>query len=120
MSLRLKSGVRIFIYNQSIDMRAGFNKLQSLVTDKMKGNLYEGHLFVFLGKNRRRIKMLLFDGTGLILTTKRLDRGSFMKIADLFETQEITLEDLDRLLDGANLRVLFAAEKGKRDQQIVA
>jgi len=120
MSLVLKAGIKVFVYNEPIDMRAGFNKLQALVAEKMKGNLFEGHLFLFLGKNRRRAKMLLFDGTGLVLIIKRLDRGNFMSLMDLFETQEMTLRDLERLLDGANLRALFAAEKRKNEDQEVA
>ena len=43
-----------------------------------------------------------------------------MKIADLFETREITLEELERLLDGVNLRVVFAAARAKRDSLDVA
>ena len=111
MSLLVKSQARVFIYSEPIDMRAGFGKLQALVAEKMKSNLFEGNLFVFLGRNPRRMKLLLFDGTGLVLVTKRLDRGSFMKLADLFATFEITQEELGRLLDGANLRVVFAARK---------
>ena len=120
MSVLWKTGLRVFIYNEAIDMRSGFGKLQALVVEKMKGNLFEGHLFLFLGKNRRRAKLLRFDGTGLCLFTKRMDRGIFMGVADLFETKEITLEDLERLMDGANLRVVFAAAAAKRESKEVA
>jgi transposase len=78
-------------------MRSGFSKLQALIVEQMKGDLFAGHLF--LGKNRRRAKMLRFDGTGLILITKLLDRGQFMRIEDLFDKNEILLSDLERLLD---------------------
>jgi transposase len=118
--LKLKDGVKVFVYSEAIDMRAGFEKLQALVVEKMKGNLFEGHLFLFLGKNRRRTKLLRFDGTGLCLFTKRLDRGMFMEVADLFQTHEITLEDLERLLDGANLRVVFSARSRTHEGQEVA
>lgn len=120
MSVMLKPETRVFVYSEAIDMRAGFGKLQALVVEKMKGNIFEGHLFLFLGKNRRRAKMLRFDGTGLVLITKRLDRGLFMEITDLFETNEIALDDLKRLLDGANLRVVFAARTRARQGQDVA
>jgi transposase len=120
VSFKLRSGLKVFVYSEAIDMRAGFGKLQALVTEKMKANLFEGNLFLFLGKNPRRAKMLHFDGTGLILIVKRLDRGSFMPVADLFETNEIAQEDLERLLDGANLRVVFAAAKRKREEKEVA
>jgi transposase len=120
MSVLWKAGLKVFVYSEAIDMRAGFGRLQSLVAEKMNGKLFEGHLFLFLGKNRRRVKMLRFDGTGLCLFTKRLDRGLFMEVSDLFGTAEITFEDLERLLDGANLRVVFAARSRTRDGQEVA
>lgn len=111
MSVIFSPEIRIFVYNQTIDMRAGFLKLQALIVEQMKGDLFAGHFFLFLGKNRRRAKMLRFDGTGLVLITKLLDRGQFMSVQDLFDTNEIRLSDLERLLDGANLRVSFAAAK---------
>jgi transposase len=120
MSAIWKGGLKVFVYSEPIDMRSGFGKLQALVAEKMNGKLFEGHLFLFLGNNRRRVKLLRFDGTGLCLFTKRLDRGLFMGVSDLFGIQEIALEDLERLLDGANLRVVFAARSRTRDGQEVA
>jgi transposase len=109
MRLRFKPGLRVFVYSEAIDMRWGFSRLQALVAEQMKENLFQGHLFLFLGRNRRRAKLLLFDCTGLVLIIKRLDRNQFMSVTDLFSTREITQEDLSRLLDGASLRVTFAA-----------
>jgi transposase len=63
MSVLWKAGIKIFVFNEAIDMRSGFSRLHALVVDKMKGDIFEGHLFLFLGKNRRRAKMLRFDGT---------------------------------------------------------
>jgi transposase len=120
MSVLWKADIKVFIYSEPIDMRAGFGKLQSLVAEKMNGKLFDGHLFLFLGNNRRRVKLLRFDGTGLCLFTKRLDRGLFMESSDLFGTCEIALTDLERLLDGANLRVVFAARSRAREEKEVA
>ena len=120
MSLKFQPGLKIFIYSEAIDMRAGFSTLQALVSNAMKSNLFEGNLFLFLGKNRRRAKLLLFDGTGLVLIVKRLDRGMFMATADFFESKEIEQSELERILDGANLRVVYAALKAKRESQEVA
>lgn len=120
MSLRFKPGLRVFVYFEAIDMRWGFSKLQALVAEQMKENLFEGNVFLFLGRNRRRAKLLLFDGTGLVLVIKRLDRNTFMSVEDLLSTREIAQEDLARLLDGANLRVTFAAAKRVRENQEIA
>jgi transposase len=120
MELIGRPGIRVFVYGEPIDMRAGFSKLHSLVIEKMKANLFEGNLFVFLGKNPRRAKVLLFDGSGLLLIVKRLDRGSFMKVEDLHDAPEMSVEELKRLLDGVNLRVVFAARKAQNENQAFA
>ena len=120
MSLRFKDGVKVFVYREAIDMRAGFLRLSALVTEQMGANLFEGNLFLFLGKNPRRAKLLVFDGTGLVLVTKRLDRGQFMAVGDLCEVGEIGQEELSRLLDGANLRVVFAARRRTAEGQKIA
>ena len=61
-----------------------------------------------------------FDGSGLLLLVKRLDTGSFMRIPDLFETREIPVYELNRILDGVNRRVVFAAAKAERESKFVA
>jgi transposase len=112
--LNLKQDFRIFVFSEAIDMRAGFGKLQALVTEKMKESLFEGSVFLFLGKNRRLVKLLLFDGTGLVLVAKRMEQNLFMRVEDLFDTREINRDDLQRLLDGANLSVRFAAAQRQK------
>lgn len=109
MSFLVKPGIRVFVYSEAIDMRAGFLRLQSFVSEKMKENIFQGNLFLFLGKNPRRAKVLMFDGSGLILVIKRLDDGSFMRV-----------EELKRILDGVNLRVVFAAAKATRELREIA
>ena len=93
----------MFIFNEYVDMRSGFNRLSMVVREKMKRNLLEGDLFLFLGKNRKRLKALCFDGTGLLLISKRLERGSFMSLS-LIEEFEITEDELDQLLSGSLIR----------------
>ena len=58
MQLIGRPGIRVFVYGEPIDMRAGFSKLHSMVIEKVKLNLFDGNLFVFLGKNPRRVKVL--------------------------------------------------------------
>lgn len=101
-------GLRIFVHRDPIDMRGGFTKLQALALTAMRSEYYAGHLFLFLGRNPRRLKLVRFDGSGVMLIAKRLDRGSFMRATDLFDRAEITMTELARLMDGVNLRVAFA------------
>jgi transposase len=103
MSFRLRDGHRVFVFTESIDFRSGFDKLSMLVREKMKKELVEGDLFLFLGKNRKRLKALCYDGTGLLLLAKRLERGKFMSVVD-FEESELSVDELDLLLQGGVVR----------------
>lgn len=103
----------MFVYSEQIDFRAGFDKLSMLVREKMKMALVEGDLFLFLGKNRRRLKALCYDGTGLLLLSKRLERGRFMSVAD-FEEYELSVEELNYVLSGGIVRKKYFGEKALR------
>jgi len=96
--------VRVFVYQEPIDMRSGFERLSYYVREVFGEDLLEGHMFLFLGKNRRRAKVLFFDHTGLILLTKRLEGGRLMAISELEFVQEITISELKFLLSGSLLR----------------
>ena len=103
MSLKFKSDIRVFVFESVIDLRAGFDRLTHLVRDQMGAKLVDGDLFVFFGKNRHKVKMICYDGTGVVLINKRLERGRFMNLLDL-EHREITVEELDSLLRGGVVR----------------
>ncbi len=103
MTLPLKADLRIFIFSEYVDMRAGFNKLSMLVRERLEMELVDGDLFLFMGRNKRRLKALCFDGTGLLLIAKRMERGRFARLEDL-EEREITRDELDILLRGGVIR----------------
>jgi transposase len=110
MSFRLREGHRVFVYREQIDFRAGFDKLAMLVREKMKMELIEGDLFLFLGKNRKRLKSLCYDGTGLILISKRLERGRFMSVSE-FEESELTVDELNYVISGGVVRKKYFGER---------
>ena len=69
-----KTGLEIFIHRHPIDMRFGFHKLTGLVREKHgMPKILDGHVFMFFGNNRTRLKVLFFDGTGLCLLSKRIE-----------------------------------------------
>lgn len=103
MSLRLKEGLRVFVHREYVDLRAGFDKLSQLVREVMKARLVDGDLFLFLGKNRKKLKAICYDGTGLLLIAKRMERGRFLALEEL-ESTEISVEELDWLLRGSTIR----------------
>jgi transposase len=97
-------GLRVFVFSEMIDMRAGFERLSYYVREKLKGRIDQGHLYLFFGRNRRRLKAIYFDGSGMVLVSKRIERGSFMSLRELEETKEITLSDLKLIFHGSTIR----------------
>lgn len=92
--------LRIFIYKDQIDMRCGFEKLHYFIKSVMGQDLNQGHLYLFFGKNRRRLKCLFFDGTGLVQVSKRIERGRFMSKLELGEIADITLQEFKQVFNG--------------------
>lgn len=99
-----RRGLRVFIYGEAIDMRCGFERLHSYCVNQMNALMDQGHVYVFFGTNRRRMKVLVYDGTGLVLIAKRMERGRFMSLEDLMGRCEITQEELKLILHGSVIR----------------
>ena len=99
-----RKGLRIFVYREAIDMRSGFEKLHSYCVHQMKALMDQGHLYLFFGKNRRRMKLLVYDGTGLVLIAKRMERGNFMNHSELLGRSEINHQELQLILHGSVIR----------------
>ena len=68
---------RVFLAVQPVDLRGSFNRLYGYVADVLRENPKSGHWFVFTNRRRSRIKILVFDGTGLWILNKRLETGKF-------------------------------------------
>jgi transposase len=99
-------GVEVFVALDLIDLRWGFNRLTGAITERLGRDARGGALFVFFGKRRDAMKVLFFDGTGVCLFYKRLDRGTFRVPAAPSEGAamvEVTERGLDDLLDGIDL-----------------
>jgi len=58
-------------------MRKSFDTLTALVTERMQQDVLAGDLYLFVSRDRRRAKVLYFDGTGMCLLSKRLEKGQF-------------------------------------------
>ena len=93
-------GLRVFIYSETIDMRCGFDKLLYFVRDRMNSQINQGHVYLFFGKNRRRLKLIFYDGTGLVLMAKRIERGRFMAVTELKDILEINLTEFKQIFNG--------------------
>ena len=73
----IPQGVEIFVAVEPVDMRLGFERLGAIVRERMKREPRSKALFVFFGRRRQTVKVLTWDGTGVVLWYKRLDRGLF-------------------------------------------
>ena len=68
---------KIYIAVEAVDMRKGFEGLHGLVRDHLGQDPLSGHLFLFTNKTKTRLKALVWDGSGLWVCAKRLEKGRF-------------------------------------------
>jgi transposase len=105
--LSFPGSLKVFVAVETCDMRKGFNGLHALVTERLGEDLKTGALFVFSNRRHTRIKILCWDGTGLWVLTKRLERGTFSWPKDIEpEKTKLALspQALAMLTDGVDLR----------------
>lgn len=75
--LSLSPATRIFVALNPVDMRMSFNGLYAQVQTVMQQQPLSGHIFLFTNKLRNRVKVLVWDGSGLWICAKRLEKGTF-------------------------------------------
>ena len=95
--------IRVFAYPLPCDLRKGFNGLSGLVTGHFKEDILKGDLFLFVNRVRKSAKALYFDGTGLCVFMKRLERGRFAKLWRGVDERplELTTSELSLFLEGS-------------------
>lgn len=102
----LTTATRIFVAPGATDMRKGFDGLFGLVRDALGEDPLSGHLFLFANRDRTRVKVLVFDGSGLWVCSKRLEKGRFAWPAAAEGQTRIAMraEELTMLLSGIDLK----------------
>jgi transposase len=101
------ASLKIYVALEPQDMRKSFNGLSELALVHLGGRLDRDALFVFTNRTRTRIKLLYFDGSGLWVATKRLEKGAFSWPAASGTCQKklkLAPEALALLLDGVDMR----------------
>ena len=96
-------GVQVFVALSPIDMRSSFDRLSGIVKEQTGYEARSGALFMFYGRRRDALKILFFDGTGLCIFYKRLDRSTFRIPEPLTaDVPYVEIDDatLEALLDG--------------------
>ena len=95
----------VFAFGGPVDMRKGFDGLAAVVTQELRRDPLSGDVFLFVNRTRKRAKVLLWDGTGLCIYSKRLEKGCF---ACLWrdrkgDTVRLTMSELALFIEGSSL-----------------
>jgi transposase len=72
-----RPGLRIMLASKPVDFRKGLDSFAALVVQALASDLYTGDIFIFRSKRSDRLKLLIWDGSGLCLVSKRLESGAF-------------------------------------------
>ena len=100
----LPSGTRVWLAAGVTDMRKGMDGLAALVQTTLAENPFSGHIFVFRGRRGDLVKLLWFDGDGMCLYAKRLERGRFVWPQAMSGSVALSAAQLAMLLEGIDWR----------------
>jgi transposase len=108
--LSLSHCQRIYLARACADMRKGFDGLATLVRDQLGKDPISGDAFVFVGRKRSMLKVLMWDVTGFWLATKRLERGTFAVRGRVMDdrtaagSHALSVAEMMNLLEGIDVR----------------
>jgi transposase len=100
----MPGGTRVWLAAGTTDMRKGFTGLSALVQNELASSPFCGHIFVFRGRRGDLLKLLWWDGTGLCLMAKRLERGRFIWPQAKDGSVSVTAAQLSMLLEAIDWR----------------
>ena len=101
--LHLSASVTYYFYSQAVDMRKGFDSLSGLVQQHMQLNVLNGGIFIFINKKRNQVKLLFWEGDGLSLYYKRLEKGTYERPL-VTDGWNISATQLQLILQGIQLK----------------
>lgn len=99
---------KVFVAKEPTDMRASYDTLFAKAKGVLNQDPFSGHLFVFINSRRNSIKCLYYDGTGLVLLCKRLEKSTFSRINPMFSGEIVlTAAEFALFFEGADLQKRF-------------
>ena len=115
--LHLSPAIRYYLYATDTDMRKGFDSLAGIVSSQMALDALSGAVFIFINKRRNQVKMLLWEGDGLSLYYKRLEKGTYERplAGETTTSTALTYQQLQFILQGVALQKI---QYRKRYQKI--
>lgn len=104
MMLGTTRSVRVWAYARPADLRRGYNGLYGLVKQELRRDPLSGDLFLFVNRRRDSCKVLVWDGTGLCIFMKRLEKGRFARVwRDDGQPIQLTSSELALFVEGCTL-----------------
>jgi transposase len=99
---------KVYVSKEPTDMRASYDTLFSKAKGVLSKDPFSGHLFVFINHRRTSIKCLFYDGTGLVIIGKRMEKGLFSRINPMYRGEVVmTSAEFALFFEGANLEKRF-------------
>lgn len=99
---------KIFVSREPTDMRSSYDTLFGKAKGVLNQDPFSGHLFLFINSKRNSIKCLFYDGTGMVLLCKRMEKGLFSRINPMYKGEIIlTAAEFALFFEGANLEKRF-------------
>jgi transposase len=108
--LSVPSGVRVLVATRPVDFRKGCDGLVALVREALGQDPFSGTIFVFRSKRADRLKLLAWDGSGLVLFWKRLEHGAFRWPPISDGVMRLSASQLAALIDGLDWSRLHARD----------
>jgi transposase len=97
-------GVRVLVATRPVDFRKGMEGLAALVREAMGADPFSGAVYVFRARRADRVKLIFWDGTGMVLVSKRLEDGRFRWPGVQDAILRLSAAELGALLEGLDWR----------------
>jgi transposase len=108
--IAVPAGVRVLVATKPVDFRKGGDGLAALVQEALEEDPFSGTIFIFRAKRADRVKILTWDGSGLVLFWKRLEQGAFKWPPIMNGVMRLTPAQLAALVDGMDWSRLHARD----------
>jgi transposase len=108
--IAVPAGVRVLVATKPVDFRKGGDGLVALVRETLAEDPFSGTIFIFRAKRSDRVKILVWDGSGLVLFWKRLEHGAFKWPPVTHGVMWLTPAQLAALVDGMDWSRLYARD----------
>ena len=108
--ITVPAGVRVLVATKPVDFRRGAESLAALARERLKRDPFSGTIFIFRSKRADRLKILAWDGSGLVLLWKRLEQGTFRWPPISDGVMRLSASQLAALVDGLDWARLHASD----------